>query len=311
MVVGGRGFVGSHVVRALVKAGARPVLFGPPMAEDRLSGITGRYDEIAGSIEDRERLEAALKEVRPSAVVSCAAHRAGRVGLMLSGEAEPDAAMAVNVLGFGKLLDAARGAGVERVVWTSSTIVYGPASAYAREPVNEDDPPAPATFYGLTKVLAEEVARYHARRHGLDIVGLRLPLILGPGLSYKGVASALVDLFDAARRGAPARISFHDSPVDLMHVADAAEAVLTVLRHPAPLAPIYNLEGFKARLTDLVREIGRVRPGARIEVEPSAPAVLFPLIDGSRFRLATGFTARHDPARFVCAMLDDWEDMAP
>jgi nucleoside-diphosphate-sugar epimerase len=311
MVIGGRGFVGSHVVRALVNAGARTVLFGPPMAEDRLSGLAGRYDEIAGSIEDRQRLEAAMKEVRPSAVVSCAAHGAGRVGLMRSGEAEPDAAMAVNVLGFGKLLDAARGAGVRRLVWTSSTVVYGPASVYAREPVNEDDPPAPATFYGLTKVLAEEIARYHARRHGLDIVGLRLPLILGPGLSYKGVASALLDLFDAVRQGAPARIAFHDAPVDLMHAADAAEAVLTALRHPAPLAPIYNLEGFKARLTDLVREIGRVRPGARIEVEPSAPEVLFPLIDGSRFRLATGFAARHDPASFVRAMLEDWEEMAP
>jgi nucleoside-diphosphate-sugar epimerase len=311
MVVGGRGFVGSHVVRALVKAGARPVLFGPPMAEDRLSGITGRYDEIAGSIEDRERLEAALKEARPSAVVSCAAHGAGRLGLMLSGEAEPDAAMAVNVLGFGKLLDAARGAGVGRVVWTSSTAVYGPASAYAREPVNEDDPPAPATFYGLTKLLAEEVARYHARRYGLDIVGLRLPLILGPGLWYRGVASALADLFGSARRGAPARIAFHDAPVDLMHVADAADAVVTALAHPGPLAPIYNLEGFTARLTDLIGEIGRLRLGARIGIEPSTPAMLFPLIDGSRFRLATGFAARHDLARFVHAMLEERDQTAP
>jgi nucleoside-diphosphate-sugar epimerase len=311
MVVGGRGFVGSHVVRALADGGIRPVLFGPPMVEDRLSDIAARHDEIAGSIEDRERLEAALKEVRPAAVVSCAAHGAGRLGLMRSGEAEPEAAMAVNVVGLDKLLDAARGASVGRVVWTSSTVVYGPASAYPREPVNEDDAPAPTTFYGLTKVLAEEVARYHGRRYGLDVVGLRLPLILGPGLWYRGVASALADLLDAARQGRPARIAFHDAPIDLMHAADAAEAVLTVLRHPGSLGPIYNLEGFRTRLTELVREVGRVRPGARIEVEPSAPAVLFPLIDGSRFRVATGFAARHDLARLVRTMLEDRKEMAP
>ena len=303
MVVGGRGFVGSHVIRALAEAGLRPVLFGPPMIEDRLSDLAGCYHEITGSIEDRQRLRAVLKEVRPGTVVSCAAHGAGRLGLMRSGEVEPDAAMAVNVLGLDKLLDAAREAGVARVVWTSSTTVYGPVSVYRREPVNEDDVPAPTTFYGLTKALAEDVARYHMRRHGVDVVGLRLPLLLGPGLWYRGAASAIVDMFEAVRQGRPARIAFHDSPVDLMHVADAAEAVLSVLRHSGPLEPIYNLEGFCTRLAELVHEIGRLRPGARIEVEPSPASLLFPLIDGSRFRAATGFVPRHDLASFVRAML--------
>jgi nucleoside-diphosphate-sugar epimerase len=307
LVVGGRGFVGSHVMRALVETGIRPVAFGPPMTEDRLPDISGRYDEVIGSIEDRQGLEFALKEVRPGAVVSCAGHSVGRLGLMHSGEVEPDTAMAVNVLGLDKLLDAARGAGVDRVVWTSSTAVYGPASAYGRQPVNEDDAAAPTTFYGLTKVLAEEVARYHAR-HGLHVVGLRLPLILGAGLWYRGAAGALLDLFSAARQGHPARIAFHDSPIDLMHVADAAEAVVTVLRHPGPLEPIYNLEGFRTRLTDLVREVGRLRPGVRIEVALSPPSVLFPLIEGSRFRSATGFAPIHDLAMFVRAMLEDGKE---
>jgi nucleoside-diphosphate-sugar epimerase len=310
-VVGGRGFVGSHVVRALAKAGLPPVVFGPPMTEDRLSDIAGRFYEIAGSIENREHIEAALKEVRPAAVVSCAAHGAGRLGLMRSGEAEPDAATAVNVVGLDKLLDAARRARIARLVWTSSTAVYGPASAYTTEPVNEDDPPAPTTYYGLTKVLAEEVARYHVRRYGLDVVGLRLPLILGPGLWYRGAASALVDMFDAVRQTRPARIAFYDAPIDLMHVADAADAVLTALRHPRPLGPIYNLEGFHTRLTDLVREVGRVRRAARIELTPSPPAILFPLIDGSRFRTATGFAPRHNLATLVRAMLEDWKETGP
>ena len=305
LVVGGRGFVGAAVVRALAATGLRPVLFGPPMEEDRLADLAGRFDEIAGSIEDRTALAAAFAAARPGAVVSCAAHGAGRLGLMRSGETEADAAIAVNVVGFAKLLDAAREAGVARVVWTSSTVVYGPASTYPERLVDEDDPPAPTTVYGLTKALAEEVARYHVRRHRLAVIGLRLPLVLGPGLWYQGAASALMDLFDAARRGEPARVVFHDEPFDLMHVDDAAQAILAAVRHPGLLAPAYNLHGFRARASDLLGEIDRRRPDARLALDPVPPALLFPLVDGARFRTATGFSARYDLPRFVRAMLEE------
>ncbi|MBN8940182.1 MAG: NAD(P)-dependent oxidoreductase [Rhizobiales bacterium] len=303
LVAGGRGFVGSHVVRALAGAGFHPVLFGPGMAEDRLADIAGRYGEIHGSIEDRAALAAAFAEVRPSLVVSCVAHGVGKLGLMRSGEAEADAAFAVNVAGHGKLIDAAQAAGVGRIVWTSSTVVYGPASDYGDARVDEDDRSAPTTTYGLTKQMAEALSAFHARRHGLDIVGLRLPLILGPGLWYQGAASAIADVFTAARGGEAARIAFHDRPVDLMHVADVADAVLAVLRHPGALDPVYNLKGFEASLVDLIAVVERLVPGARIALDRIEPALLFPLIDGGRLAAATGFAARHDLDGLVRSLL--------
>ena len=127
LVVGGRGFVGSHVVRALIATGARPQLFGPAMAEDRLSDLAGAFDEHEASLESRDRLREVLAASQARFVVSCAAHGAGKLGLMRSGEAEADATLAVNVLGHRNLLEAAREAGVARVIWMSSTVVYGPA----------------------------------------------------------------------------------------------------------------------------------------------------------------------------------------
>ena len=304
LVVGGRGFVGSHVVRALVAAGTRPHLFGPRMAEDRLADLTGAFDEHEGTLEARERLREVLAAAEARLVVSCAAHGAGRLGLMRSGEAEAEAALAVNVLGHRNLLEAAREAGVERAVWTSSTVVYGPADRYPAQPVDEAAPTAPVTFYGLTKVLAEEIAAYHVRRHGQSVVGLRLPLVLGPGLWYAGVAAGLMSLFEAARTGAPARLAFHDHALDLMHVHDAAGAILDVLRHNGPLAPAYNLEGFRARASDIVADIRSLRPNADIVLDVTEPPLLFPLISGARLRADVGFAARYDRRAFAAALLE-------
>ena len=303
LVIGGRGFVGSHIVRALAAAGARPQLFGPPMAEDRLADIAGAFDEYEGSIDSRDSLRDVLCASEARTIVSCAAHGVGRLGLMKSGEAHADTAMGINVMGLHKLLDSAREVNVRRVVWTSSTVVYGPSEIYASQPVDEQAPPAPTTFYGLTKTLAEEVAAYYVRRHGMSVVGLRLPLILGPGLWYAGAAAALAELFEAAKVGAPYRLSFHDEKLDLMHVSDVGAAVLSVLRHAGKLDSIYNLAAFKARSSELIAEVKRQRPHTRIEVEMIPPSALFPLISGASLCNDVGFQAPHDLQAFTKAML--------
>ena len=303
LVIGGRGFVGSHIVRALVAEGVRPLLFGPPMIDDLLADLRGRFDDYEASIDSRDALREALRASQAQSVICCAAHGVGRLGLMRSGEADADAALVINVMGLHKLLDCAREAGVGRVVWTSSTVVYGPSESYATQPVDELAARAPTTFYGLTKTLAEELAEFHARRHSMSIVGLRLPLVLGPGLWYAGAAAALAQLFEAAGAGKPFRLQFHDEEIDLMHVRDVALAVLGVLRHTGRLDPIYNLEGFKARASDLIAEIERQKPGTRIEMETIRPPLLFPLVSGARLARDVGLKAPLDLHEFTRAML--------
>lgn len=304
LVVGGRGFVGAHVVRALAAAGADVHVFGPAMA-GRDEAVAGASGETIGSLEDGAAIARAFAASRATDLVSCAGHGAGRLGLMRSGEAEADAAMAVNVAGHRRLLEAAAAQGMRRVVWTSSTVVYGPAALYGSGRVDEAAALAPTTVYGLTKLLAEEVSAFQARRSGLEVVGLRLPLVLGPGLWYEGAAAALSGLFAAARVNAPYRLAFHDRPIDLMHVTDVAEAVATSLLHAGALSGAYNLEGFSARASELVGAVRTARPGLDLAFADSGePPLLFPLTSGARLREATGFVARHDRAAFVQAMLE-------
>jgi UDP-glucose 4-epimerase len=304
LVVGGRGFVGAHVVRALARACAHVHVLGPAMGADRSEVLPANVGETIGSVTDAEALTRALDDCAATEVVSCAGFGAGRLGLMRSGEADRDAAMTVNVLGHARLLEAAQAAGVRRLVWTSSTVVYGPADLYGPGRVNESAAREPKTFYGLTKSLAEDLSAFHARTGRMSVVGLRLPLVLGPGLWYAGAAASLAELFAATSEGRAHRLAFHDEPIDLAHVADVADAVLAALRHDGPLAHTYNLEGFTARASELVADVRALVPDLEPTFENAGPpALLFPLVSGERFRNDTGFEARHDRAGFVRAML--------
>src|SRR5215204_300518 len=96
---------------------------------------------------------------------------------------------------------------------------------------------------------------------------------------------------------------FHNHALDLMHVNDAAAAIVDVLRHQGPLEPVYNLEGFQARASEIVADIGSLRPGAEIALDVIEPPLLFPLISGARLRADIGFAARYDRRAFAAALL--------
>ena len=303
LVVGGRGFVGSHAVRALLRAGFHPHLFGPEMADDLLSDLAGQFGEITGSIEDRASVAEAIRYSGARCILMMAAHSVGRQGLMRSGDAEADRALAVNVLGFRNVLEAALEAGVRRLVWTSSTVVYGPSERYDHQPVDERALPAPVTFYGLTKLLSEDVARYYRDRHGLDVVGLRLPLVLGPGLWYQGAASAIAALMAEAAPGRRHSVAFHDELLDFMHVQDVSRALLATMTRHGALDPVYNIKGFTARFSEIAASVENQVPGFSVALTPVEPALSFPLVDDLRFRRAVAFSPEYELSEVVHSML--------
>ena len=311
VVAGGRGFVGSHIVRALIAFGCDTHVLGPRMDQDLLADVAGRYGSLECGIEQADALRAAFDRLAPAAVVSCVAFGAGGEGLMRAGERNADLAFAINVDGLRHLLSAARAAGVGQVVWTSSTTVYGDAQSYSEARVDESASKRPATVYGLSKQLAEEVAEFVARREQFPVIGLRLPLILGPGLWYRGAAALLMDMIQAARPGARHALAFHNEAVDLMHVEDAAAAVLATLRHPGPLAPTYNINGFTARPLDIAATLRARVPGFEVDFHEQKPPFLFPLIDDARFRADTGFLPAMDLQQLIARMLAAAEQEHP
>lgn len=294
LVIGGRGFVGSHIVRALVARDIPAHVFGPAMETDLLADIAGRFGETIGSVEDRVSVIEAIKTSGATAIVTTAAYGEGGKGLMFGGEADTDRAMAINVDGFRKVLEAACAAGVSRVITTGSSVVFGPAESYATERVDEDGVKRPRTTYGLTKVMSEDLVQYFRDRHGLDASSIRLPIVLGPGLWYQGAASAISSVITNAAPGQRHTVRFHDMPIDLMHVEDVARAILQALESPEPLDAIFHINGFTARMSDIAAAASEVVPGYVVEQEIVPPANTFPLMDDSRFRARFAFTPQYD-----------------
>ena len=282
LVVGAGGFVGAACTRALLAAGHQVFALEParPVPE----GATLLPGGLADTAE-------ALAAARPDCVLNFAAFSAGPVGLARSGEAAPERALEVNALGFHALLRAAQAAGVRRVLWSSSTVAIGPATRDARE--DEDVPCAPVTSYGLSKLLAEQVAGFFRRVHGMDITGIRLPLIFGPGLWYDGAAAAVKRL----ATGQPAAVGAPDLPFDAADVRDVARLFALLVARPG-LAALYHLAGY----TTTWREIA-ARCGA--ELQPAPAGIAWPLVSQARLEQDTGFACTHDLGATLRALRED------
>lgn len=162
LVTGGTGYLGAAVVRALHARGHHPVVFARRASAARLPGTS--FD---GDIRDRHALRVALDRV--DAVI----HTAALVSLWRPDPREFDA---VNVDGLVNVLDAARTAGVQRIVYTSSFLALPPAGT---------DQPLRGNDYQRTKVAALDVARRHAAA-GAPLVILFPGVVYGPGADTEG-----------------------------------------------------------------------------------------------------------------------------
>jgi UDP-glucose 4-epimerase len=306
LVFGGRGFVGAAAVRRLLADGDPVHVFGPESAV-RLPADAA---EIPGSIEDAGAVAAAISRLRPGVVVSFAAFSAGPIGLGRSGEADPERTLAVNVLGFRRMLDACVTAGVRRVIWTSSTVVFGRA-ADSTVRLAEEAPRRPLVVYGLSKVLAEDVARYYRDRHGLETVALRIPLMLGPGLWYDGAASALKSMVAAAAPGAAPVFAVPDAAFDAMHVEDAADLVAALRDAPAGLAAVYNVAGFTTTYQEIVAELAALVPGYRPSLAPQRPEIVYPLVSQALLERDIGWRHRRGLRQILADMLAERRNASP
>jgi len=228
LVTGGGGFIGSHLVDRLTGLGAR-VRVIDDFSTGRHANLEGLDVElIESSILDEQALAQAVRDCR------YVLHHAAFVSVAMSHE-QPDACHLVNVDGTAGVLEAARAAGVQRVVNASSAAVYG---SQGPEPIREGATLRPASEYARSKLLAEQVVR--ERRGGLDAVSLRYFNVFGPRQRCDSDYAAVIPSFATAMsRHRPVRLDGDGGQTrDFLSCHSVVDAVLACCLHDQPLEGI-------------------------------------------------------------------------
>ena len=266
LVTGGAGFIGSHLVDALVARGAR-VRVLDDLSTGRSENIAAhgaRIVTIVGDIRDRAVVDQATRGVR------YLFHQAA-LGSIPRSLQDPATTIAVNVAGTTNVFAAARDHGVARVVYASSSSVYGDSDVQPRREGTEGRPLAP---YALSKRMGEELADVFARAYGMQLVGLRYFNVYGTRQRPDGPYAGVVPLFMRACAEGRPPVVFGDGlqTRDFTHVDDVVRANLSAAVAPASACGrAYNIGAAgSTSVIDLARTIARVW-GRSDVVEHAAP----------------------------------------
>lgn len=294
VVTGAAGFIGSTLVERLLDDGHAVV--GIDCFTDYYDPAVKRRNVELASASDRYRLlELDLRTAELEPVLEDADvvfHQAGQPGVRLSwnhGFATYDSC---NILATQRLLEASCRTGVDRVVYASSSSVYGNAASY---PVTEETLPAPHSPYGVTKLAAEHLCGLYAANWGLSVVSLRYFTVYGP---RQRPDMAIHRLIEAALDDRSFPLYGDGSHVrDFTFVADVVEANL--LAGTADVAPgtVVNVcAGGSTSMSELIDAVGAaVGRDVRIDQQVAqAGDVLRTGGDPSTSQRLLGWTPRHD-----------------
>lgn len=262
LVTGGAGFIGSHIVGALLKQGADVRVL------DNFS--TGKRENIDALITQfgGDQLEVMDGDVRDASRVSEAVsgidiifHEAAFVSVPQSMD-EPQECLDINITGTSILFNAARKAGVRRAVVASSAAVYGESDAL---PLVEETPLQPMSPYAVSKRVDEMYAELFTNSFGLEVAALRYFNVYGPRQRPDSVYAAAVPIF--ARRlldGKPITVYGDGGQTrDLINVHDIVRANLTASEHPNAAGQVFNIcTGVETRLLDLLDVLYALFPDA-------------------------------------------------
>jgi UDP-glucose 4-epimerase len=288
LVTGGAGFIGSHLSDALLRLGGEVVVIDDLSGADgaNLQQLAGSVTFHQGSILDQGLLNRAIEGCR------YVFHQAA-LGSVPRSVAEPRQFNEVNVTGTLNVLEAARSAGVRRVMLAASSSAYGESEVL---PKVETMPPSPRSPYAATKLAGEALLSAYAGCYPIDTVSLRYFNIFGPRQNANSAYAAVIAAFAKAMLAGKRPIIYGDGEQsrDFTFVENAVHANLLAARHPDKLdGVVLNVAcGRRISVNELAKEMaaGLSRPDLTPIHEPiRAGDVKHSLADMERAATVLGY----------------------
>lgn len=263
LVTGALGCIGSWVVRNLVQAGVPTAVFDLASNPHRMKLIMSeeeieRVRFITGDIADLAAVDSAFRESGATHVIHLGALQVPFC------KGDPPLGARVNVVGTVNIFEAAKRAGLRRVVYASSVAVYGLSEEYPEGALAHDASLKPRTHYGVYKQANEGTARIYWLDDGITSIGLRPHVVYGPGRD-QGLTSNPTKAMMAAAKGEP----FHSSyggRFDLQYTDDVAKIFVCAARAPFEGASVFNLRGSVVHMREVVDTIEAIEPAMRGQI---------------------------------------------
>lgn len=229
LVTGGAGFIGSHLVDALVARGCQVVVIDKetPSAERRNEAV--KYEQC--DIRDTVARQIFIDE-QPEVIFHLAAHVDDRESVR-----EPVLNAENNIIGSLSVFEAARLVGVKKIVFASTGVVYGQA---VNRPTNENELPQPMTPYAVSKLAGERYLHCYFVLYGLAYVALRLSNVYGPRQDGSKECGALAIFTNKLLSGESVKMNNDGLTTrDYVHVSDVVAAMLAAVENEA--TGVYNV----------------------------------------------------------------------
>lgn len=305
LVIGGTGFIGSHVVKQLIGKGRDVVTYDASIDENAVRYVLDeqalqKITMVKGDITDLARLIETIKKHDIDTIIHLAF-------LMTVEDPNPTLELRVGCEGTINVYEAARTFGIKKIAYASSNSVFGRASQYPYEYLPDDAPQGPhLSMYGACKSMNEYLAGHYFERYGLDSVGIRFPMVYGPG-RMRGGGMWTAELINKPAAGLPGRVRYGDETINFLYAEDAARSLVMASEAGVTKKRAYNISGFMYNVERVYHDfVKKFLPDANVTfIEPRRWFIAIPWkMDATGLKQDVGFEPKYTVEQGVRATIN-------